>query len=149
MFKKLFSLSGKHIRKDNSLVGNVVNTLKNKEKEKIQVYLSPTTKPLSTSANHLTCFTKKNQRMVLNFHVMKLKNDEVYLSDILVPKGDNRGFGSILLETLILVARKNKIKEISGELFYDDDEHKEIQVNFYQKFGFEVNLVTNKIKKNL
>lgn len=85
--------------------------------------------------------------MVLNFHITKGKDDEITLTDILVPKGSRLGYGSILLKTLLKVAEKKKIKKIEGQLFYDDEEHRKIQIDFYRKFGFHVDLVKKILRK--
>ena len=43
---------------------------------------------------------------------------------------------------------KNEVQRIWGSLDYEDDEHKEIQVVFYKKEGFDVREDQNVIELN-
>lgn len=55
----------------------------------------------------------------------------------------NRGYGSILLGTLIDIAKEKKAKTITGWISRVDNDHLERLVHFYKKHNFEVTLDGN------
>jgi GNAT superfamily N-acetyltransferase len=67
-----------------------------------------------------------------NFNNISLADIEIeeYLS--------NHGYGSILLSTLIEIAKKRKINSITGWISSVDSDHTERLVHFYKKHNFEV-----------
>lgn len=56
----------------------------------------------------------------------------------------NKGYGSMLMNELLAFAKENGYNKITGELAdIDEDneydrEHRERQIHFYKKFGFEI-----------
>ena len=55
----------------------------------------------------------------------------------------NKGYGSILLSNLIKYAKQNKYRKIVGflsdaDIIPEDKNHKERQISFYKKFGFNI-----------
>ncbi|MFS0749836.1 GNAT family N-acetyltransferase [Oceanobacillus sp. 1P07AA] len=70
---------------------------------------------------------------------------EISLADIDIEEYlSNYGFGSILLSTLIEIAKNRKINSISGWISNVDIDHIERLVHFYKKHNFEVILDDNK-----
>ncbi len=53
-------------------------------------------------------------------------------------KYENKGYGSKLMQRLIVYATENGYKEIYGNLAEVDMEHCERLEHFYKKFGFEI-----------
>lgn len=72
----------------------------------------------------------------------------IYLVDIWIAEVDsNKGYGSILMKSLIKYAKLNDFNEIYGKLSpvdNDSEEHIKRRNHFYKKFGFEIN--NNNIK---
>ncbi|MDO7908815.1 GNAT family N-acetyltransferase [Paenibacillus sp. JX-17] len=52
----------------------------------------------------------------------------------------NRGFGSIAMEELFKIAKKIKVKRISGSFSHVDRDHIDRLKHFYGKHGFVVNI---------
>lgn len=62
---------------------------------------------------------------------------EITISDIECEK-KNKGYGSLMMKSLIEFARQNGFAYISGWLSKVDCDHVERLYHFYQKFGFEI-----------
>jgi GNAT superfamily N-acetyltransferase len=56
----------------------------------------------------------------------------------------NNGFGSIAMNHLIRIAKKLKVKKITGKISNTDWDHVERLVGFYKKHGFKVTLNSEK-----
>lgn len=76
-------------------------------------------------------------RLLASFNDMDKK---VFLGDIRVlqDKFMNIGIGSILLNKLIEIAKKEKVNQITGWMDYQSEEQKERQIAFYKKNGFTI-----------
>ena len=72
-----------------------------------------------------------------NFTIISL--EDIEMEDSLV----NQGFGSILLTTLIDIAKKRNVNRITGEIARVDIGHIERLVHFYEKHNFEVILCSD------
>ncbi|NUH86462.1 GNAT family N-acetyltransferase [Bacillus firmus] len=69
---------------------------------------------------------------------------DISLADIEIEKYlSNHGYGSILLSTLIEIAKKGNIDSITGWISSVDFDHLERLVHFYKKHNFEVILDEN------
>jgi hypothetical protein len=80
----------------------------------------------------------------LMFHTTQA--DHLHIDDVLV-KHNGVGNGSIVMTALLLYAKQNGIKLITGFLSSVDDDHKIRRNNYYLKFGFTIN--NNQIVKKL
>lgn len=66
---------------------------------------------------------------------------EFEISDITINRGlVNEGYGSLLLNNLIELAKKHNVKKISGWISSVDRDHLDRLVHFYKKNNFKVNL---------
>ena len=63
-------------------------------------------------------------------------------------KEQNRGYGGLMMEKVIQLARKRNMQSIYGKMACDNPEHRGRQVHFYTKHGFEIDMNDN-IKKVL
>lgn len=72
--------------------------------------------------------------------VFEDRNKEVSLGDIQVlqDKLMNNGIGTLLLEKLIVIVKKEKMKKVTGWMDYKSEEQKERQIAFYKKNGFTI-----------
>lgn len=69
---------------------------------------------------------------------------DITLADIEVEEHlSNHGYGSILLSTLIEIAKQRNINSITGWISSADSDHIERLVHFYKKHNFEVYLNEN------
>lgn len=59
---------------------------------------------------------------------------------------NNKGFGSLMMQALIIYAKQNGYKCIDGWLSDVDQNHVERLNHFYQKFGFEIIPYEDEIK---
>ena len=50
----------------------------------------------------------------------------------------NKGYGTLLMQKLIQYAKENNYNAITGTLVDKDADHRERQIHFYKKFGFEI-----------
>ncbi len=78
----------------------------------------------NTELGKMICLINENTRSIT-------------ISDI-VCKKNNKGYGSLMMEKLIGMARQNGYMYIDGWLSTVDMDHIERLYHFYQKFGFEI-----------
>lgn len=88
---------------------------------------------------------KNTPGYVLNF---TFQNGGKWLKivDVRIPKGSHKGYGTTLLDELVKIEKKLKVSKIWGNLDYEDEEHKKIQVAFYNKFGSTIDEDRNYIE---
>ncbi|MED4057186.1 GNAT family N-acetyltransferase (plasmid) [Niallia taxi] len=83
--------------------------------------------------------TKGILRDRVRLSAMYKNKDTIEICDIeIFGENQGRGYGSVLLSTLIKFAIENFIKQISGWISYADEEHFEKLDYFYKKNGFLV-----------
>lgn len=63
--------------------------------------------------------------------------EKITIGDIQCKK-NNRGYGSLMMESLINYAKEQRIELIEGWLSTVDIRYKERLYHFYQKFGFKI-----------
>ena len=88
--------------------------------------------------------------MVCNLHK---KENKIMIGDILVTvnfdnqkykRYINKGYGTLLMNQLLLFARQNNYEQIVGNLGIADEnseydpDHRDRQIHFYKKFGFNI-----------
>lgn len=84
-------------------------------------------------------FYASNRSLVL---WCKRREKEYFISDI--QGGNGNGHGEIAMNKLFDLAKKENITRISGELVPKDFNHRDRQIAFYQKMGFEITLSDDK-----
>lgn len=73
----------------------------------------------------------------------RVNENDIYIWDI--QGGDSKGHGSLLLQTLLKLAKEKKITKITGKLAYIDlKSHKEKLIHFYKKNGASVEIFIDK-----
>lgn len=71
----------------------------------------------------------------------EVEKKEFFIADIHIHFKDyNKGYGSLLMEQLLQIAKKENIKVITGNISSIDWNHFERIRHFYQKYGFSVEL---------
>lgn len=87
-----------------------------------------------------------NNKPIYKMNCMLEDENRIMIGDIVpanpqsIFRQENRGYGSLLMEELLLYAKENNIKELYGNLATVDIDHKDRLIHYYKKFGFEVNL---------
>ena len=79
----------------------------------------------------------KNKQLGKMFCVISEDSKTITISDIICKK-NNKGYGSLMMEKLIDIAKRDKYTYIDGWLSAVDTDHVERLYHFYQKFGFEI-----------
>lgn len=69
--------------------------------------------------------------------VIKEEINGITISDITCSK-NNKGFGSLMMNTLVEFAKDGQYDYIDGWLSKIDLDHKDRLLHFYRKFGFEI-----------
>ena len=64
-------------------------------------------------------------------------SDHIHIDDVLV-KHNSIGNGSAVMNALLLYAKQNGVKKITGFLSSVDDDHKSRRDAYYEKFGFRI-----------
>lgn len=64
----------------------------------------------------------------------KLHIDDIQMNTSII----SRGYGSLVMKHLKMIADKNEVVTMVGRLYYDDHEHRNRQVEFYSKNGFKI-----------
>lgn len=59
----------------------------------------------------------------------------------------SKGYGSILMNEALAIARKKGVKTVTGTLYSENKNNRVRQNNFYSKYGFTIN--GNKIRLDL
>lgn len=75
-----------------------------------------------------------------NFINLTFRDTTMNIADIQVLGKENisRGYGSILMDQALSIARTKGIKTVTGLISSEDEENRIRQVNFYQKYGFSI-----------
>lgn len=87
-----------------------------------------------------------NNRPIYKMNCVLDDENRIMIGDIVpvnsqsIFRQENRGYGSLLMEELLLYAEDNKIKELYGNLATVDIDHKDRLIHYYKKYGFEVDL---------
>ncbi len=69
--------------------------------------------------------------------IIKEETEGITISDIIC-KRNNKGYGSLMMNKLVEVAREEEYKYIDGWLSKEDANHVNRLYHFYRKFGFEI-----------
>lgn len=117
---------------------NKKDGLKIKKTKEIEIFLFPRKISL-IGPNQIVIYDKEGNIYNLNYQYEK-KNKSIRIQDINIPIGHRKGYGTILLKNLFKIIKKEfkTVKLVYGLLSYDDENHKIIQKNFYEKNGFKV-----------
>ena len=117
-------------------------------KDKSDSYIFVVKEEMSNSLAFLL-YSLEYRHLVPRLYTRKMSkglNNEsyyLYIDDILVSDQD-KGLGSILMESLIEYAKNNGYVCIRGWLSPIDKEHFDKLEHFYKKFGFEIKFRANK-----
>ena len=99
----------------------------------------------------LILFQKKRLSSIARMRlVIDPKKSELFIGDF-ESDVENKGYGSILLRNVLELARRLRLKRITGNLSAVDSDHFDKLRHIYEKFGFEVNIRGNQgtIKKRI
>lgn len=63
----------------------------------------------------------------------------IYIYDIQMKTSMiSRGYGTMVMKFLKMIADKHEVATMTGRLYYEDQEHRNRQVEYYSKNGFEI-----------
>lgn len=67
-------------------------------------------------------------------------DDTMVIADIAVLNKNafSRGYGSLLLEKALVIARIKNVSLVIGKMAFSSDEQKNRQIHFYSKYGFQI-----------
>lgn len=98
--------------------------------------------PTNLSAELLTIYLlsfvygKRHQaHMYINFTA-----DTMFIADIalLDKNAFNRGYGSLLIEKALEIAKIKGVSFVTGKMAFSSPEQKQRQINYYSKYGFQI-----------
>lgn len=86
-----------------------------------------------------------DNRIVCEAHLVHYISTKTVLIGDIEAHFENRGYGSIMLSTIITLAETLNIREIKGNLTSTDSDHFDKLEHFYKKHGFHVKFNPGKI----
>ena len=79
----------------------------------------------------------KNKHLGKIVSIINEDSNSITIGDIQCKK-NNQGYGSMMMERLIEIAKQKNILYIEGWLSKGDEDHKDRLQHFYGKFGFQI-----------
>lgn len=96
----------------------------------------------------LTSFINGKYQRAYIYLIFKEKTMDIADIGILKEEAKSRGYGDLLMQTAIQIARSKDIHTVTGLMVSDSKEHRERQIKYYTKYGFQIN-ERNKLELNL
>lgn len=131
-----------HIKKIEQDGGKILAIKQAKNQELVLIYR--TTQLIDTDPDIYAYVFPKDTDTKLHLAVYvfyEVEKKEFFIADIHIHFKDyNKGYGSLLMEQLLNIAKKENIKVITGNISSIDWNHFERIRHFYQKYGFSVEL---------
>lgn len=93
----------------------------------------------------LTSFIKGKYHRAYMYLIFNNKTMDIPDIGILKEEAKSRGYGDLLMQTAIEIAKSKGIQLITGLMISDSNEHRERQIKYYTKYGFHID-ESNKIK---
>jgi len=120
------------INKSNiSIINNLISKFSN-ENQHFRYFESRD--PKTIIENHLYTCVFSVSDIIVGYGHLDRDNDKVWLGMFVLKNFQKKGYGLLILENLIKIARKYKLKDI----FLSADETNHKAINLYKKFSFKI-----------
>ena len=118
--------------------GEYVNEIKKTKKNKYVLISYP--KDLSTGLIPIYLLSFINGKRYQAHMYIVFKDNTMLIADIAVlgKKAFNRGYGTLLIELALEIARIKGVSKVTGKMAFSSDEHKKRQIKYYSKYGFQI-----------
>ena len=102
------------------------------------MFNSPITTKIRITPPSLIVYVLKRNKQVAKINCVIFNDtNSISIGDIQCEK-NNKGYGSLMMQSLISYAKENNFSYIYGWLAKIDSDHTDRLYHFYEKFGFEI-----------